>query len=345
MSNKNTTFDFDKLEVGTSVEGKDAILSAQREEGEFIRATLTDSTGEIPCTINKDLIKDFSLVGVKEITIKVDGVYIYKSGIKTFLVTKLEKSDAVIHKANETLSPERIAYYTDWLKKVIETIHHPGYLALIRIIFTEDFVKKLCTLPATLATGGQYPGGALQMTATVLRFCAMVGCDYVRFENGIYSKGFDFDALFTAAFIQLYGNVTYYYLDEQQNKILKTANGLNSGYYATLSVELKKLIMENTLPITDAEFSFLLNILGSSVRNGRNGVQPVSAEGALLRAMNAAFVALDTYNSEYERLTKKNTGDYGENAPYLYSDRLDAYIVVGQKKEEPNKEKGKEEGE
>lgn len=333
MSKKKTNINFDKLEVGTSIEAKDCILSNQLQDGEFIRATLTDSTGEIPCSVNKDLLKDFSLLGVAEITVRLDGVFTYKRGVKNLWITKIEKSDAVIQKPNESLSSERIQYYIDWIDKVTQKITHPGYKALIQTILTKDLEKKLSTLPATLASGAQYPGGALQMTATVLRFCAMVGCDYVRFGNGNYTKGFDFDALFTAALIQLYGNVTYYYLDEQQGKILKTANGLNSGYYAMLSFSLKEIILKNEIPITDAELSFLLNILGASVRGGRNGVQPISAEGALLRAMNEAFVNLDMYNAEYARLTKLNTGDYGENVPYLYSDRLDAYIVVGQRPE------------
>ena len=244
MQKNKVIFNFDKLEVGDSFEAKDCILSNQQEEGEFIRATLTDSTGEIFCSINKDLIKDFSLLGVKEITVRVDGVFTYKRGVKILWITKLEKSDVVIQKPNECLSKERIDYYVEWLKKVEDSIHHPGYKKLIQHIFTAESLKKLCSLPATLAAGAQYPGGALQMTATVLRFCAMVGCDYVRFRNEIYSMGFDFDALFTAAFVQLYGNFTYYYQDEQHGKILKTAYGLNSGYYATLAVDLKKMIIE-----------------------------------------------------------------------------------------------------
>ena len=340
---KQVSSDFAKLEVGMTLDNKDCILTEQKENGGFIRAILIDSTGTVPCSINKDLIRDFSIFGAKEVTVRINGVYTYKKGEKNLWVTALEKSDAKISRPEEQyLSPEKVDFYMDWFKVVDSKIHHPGYKKLLTVIFTDEFLKSLYSLPATLAAGGQYQGGALQMTATVLRFCAMCGCDYVKFGNDVYTKSFDFDALFTAAFVQLYGNIVYYYPDEEQGKILKTANGLNAGYYATLAVELKKIITENDIPITEAEYSFLLNILGSSVRNGRNGVQPVSAEGALLRAMNDAFVALDMYNAEYQRLTKVNTGDYGENAPYLYSDRLDAYIVVGQKPKEEEPEERKE---
>ena len=335
---KITSSDFSTLEVGMDIHAKDCILLERKEYGDIIHAMVSDSTKTLPCCIHKNLVKDLSLPLEKETTVQIDGVYTYKDGEKILWITKIKPSDAVIVKPLDALSPKKTEYYLNWMQEVLASIRHPGYKRLIQTLFTTECVERISSLPATLNAGGSFPGGALQMSATVLRFVAMCGCDYVRFGNNLYSRGFDFDALFTAAFLQLYGNLTYYYNDESQGKILKTANGLNCGYYATLILKLKETVWQNDITISEAELSFLFNILGSSVRGGHNGIKAISAEGALLKAMNDAFVSLDLYHAEYARLTAQNTGDYGENAPYLYSDKLDAYIVVGQKEEDSRKE-------
>ena len=334
-------FEFNKLSVGTKIEKKDCILSEVKEYSatEYC-GTLTDDTGSIFCRFAKRFVTEDIPVTGKPLTINVDGGYTRRDGRNVLQLQRLELSNALIQKPVENaFSEDKIKYYLEWVNHSISKVNHPGYRQLIGACLSDDFMKKLEDLPATLAEGCTYPGGALQQTVSVLKITGSVGCDYIRYGNESYTRGFNWDALITATLLQFYGNMKYYFLDEESGKILKTEYGLHTGYYAALDLELQKIIITNDIPLTDTEFSFLLNILGASVRGGRNGVRAVSKEGMLLKAMNDAFVALDIYDSEYQRLTKKNTEPTGENLPYLYSDRLDAYIVVGQK-EKPKKEGG-----
>lgn len=341
MPNEKITFD--KLSPGMHFEGKDCILSKQKDAVDFISGVLIDETGELDCFINKQLMKDTTLFANTDVVVKVSASYTKRSGKNLLWITAIERSDAKIARpASGALNEERIHFYTEWIKTAASRVKNPGYQALIKTCVTADYIKELSELPATLARGGQYQGGALQMTATVLRFIAQVGSDYVRFGNEAYTLNFNWDALITATLLQFYGNRRYYYFDEESGKVLKTDYGLHNGYLATLDMELQKVILENKLPVSEADFAILCNILGASVRDGKNGVRAVTAEGTLLKAMNDAFVSLDMYNAEYARLTKENIGPYGKNVPYLYSDPLDAYIVVGRRKVETENPDGKE---
>ena len=330
---------FNELKVGTPVMEKDCILSGQKDAVDFMNAVLIDETGEIECSISKNIIKDETILGSSDVVVCVSGSYTKRAGKELLWVTAIRRSDAKITRPNnDALSEEKIAFYTAWLKEAASKVKNPGYQALIKQCVTEEYIKDLATLPATLARGAQYQGGALQMTATVLRFIARAGADYVRFGNDSYTLNFHWDALITATLLQFYGNKRYYYFDEETGKTLKTDYGLHNGYLATLDMELQRVILENHLPVSEADFCMLCNILGASVRDGKNGVRAVTAEGTLLKAMNDAFVQLDMYNAEFKRLTEENKK--GANVPYLYSDRLDAYIVVGRKEKNPDGKEG-----
>ena len=143
---------FNELKVGTPVMEKDCILSEQKDAVDFMNAVLIDETGEIECSISKNIIKDETLLGSSDVVVCVSGSYTKRAGRELLWVTAIRRSDAKITRPNkEALSEEKIAFYTAWLKEAASKVKNPGYQALIKQCVTEEYIKDLATLPATLA--------------------------------------------------------------------------------------------------------------------------------------------------------------------------------------------------
>lgn len=319
-----------ELKIGTTLIDKVCLvkdLSKTADDKGFLNCIIVDESGSLPAKINNALLIEEFKSGN---TVALCGAYTKKGGENVVIITKVSKTETVIHISNTSdgLSEEILKKYVDTIRDVASRVKNEAYRALLEKAMTDDAFEKLSKLPATLVDGGKYPGGALQHTATVCMILGNAGATYARFGNGMYTRNFDWDAMLTAAVLQMYAN-TVYYQTLENGRVIKTADGLLAGYFTSLSWELQKLAEGTAL--TDNQSKYLLNILGASVRNGNNGIKPVSKEGALLKCINDTFNMLDIYDFEYARLSNKNIE--GENLPYLYSERLDAYLIVDRKKE------------
>lgn len=225
------------------------------------------------------------------------------------------------------LSEEKIKEYLSVIKSVRSLIKNAEYNNLLDICLSDENLNKLATLPATIFSSGNYPGGALAQTAVVTLSVKDLGSLYRKYKNEAYDIKLNWDALLTASLLHLFGNTYFYTLGPEGFE--KTKIGLLNGYYGTLEYYLTNIAKD---VVSELNFSLLLNILAGSVQGGNKEVRAVTSEGSILKYAINSYAAYDLTVSEIVRLSSKSER---EDAVYAYSERLECQVLLedGGKKE------------
>lgn len=225
------------------------------------------------------------------------------------------------------LSTEKITEYKSAIKSVRTLIKNAEYQKLLDVCLSDENLDKLASLPATIFSSGNYPGGALAQTVIVALSVKDTGSLYRKFKNEAYDIKLNWDALLTASLLHLYGNIYFY--TQGPEGFEKTRIGLLNGYYGTLEYYLTNISKDI---VSDLNFSLLLNILAGSVQGGNKEVRAVTSEGSILKYAIMSYAAYDLTVSEIVRLSSKSER---EDAVYAYSERLECQVLLedGGKKE------------
>ena len=265
--------------------GKDRVNTA------FI---LTDSKGRMPASIPNEIADEVKLEELVGTVVDVEGIVIPDGMVPILRVKSLKVStDFVPVEVTGGLSGDKVkAYITDigYIKSVIKT---EGLRALLDACLTEENLKKLSELPATLGLYGKYPGGALAATSSVSRMVISSTQSYVKMGNGFSTGNPNWNVLVAASLLFMYGTITYF--EKKDGKTVKSRKGMTVGYYACLQEALD--IQRSKLNIEENDYALLLNILQVSVSD-RTEVSAISKDGIVLRNIIKMYGEMDSLDWE-----------------------------------------------
>ncbi len=324
--------------VGTFIKEKLAVVKNVSSAPGFNKCysiLLSDSTADFKAYMHQKVYEDYKDVVQPGAVLSVSGTILVE-GDSEFI---LKMKDAIVEVNYDKkdvfpycLDEERISYYIAVIKKIKEFIKEKSFLALVNACLTDENLKKMSQLPASLDGCGKYPGGALQGTAAVADMVTKTASSYLYCKNKLYTRGINWSVVLSAALLHLYGNLYYYEkaMDANGNSLevwIKSSRGLNSGYFSLLQQVLYETNMTLEEPLSAYDFSQLINTLGC-VRGGNPCLRAVSKEGEVLKVAIKAFETLDIFDSEYQRLTIDNSKkDHPDT--YAYSDLIGCQIFVG----------------
>lgn len=315
---------------GIRIEGKSAQikkLATRVNHQNRYDVVLMDCSADIQATVSPaDVanLRDGMVVIVDFVVLNhgTDGVLLKVSSIREAKEGEFKQSDLDAPGIGE----EVVNACKANLAKVIKLLRHDGYRQLVWACLTSENIEKMSKVPATLDRQGRFPGGALVQTSVVSVLVYYTMAVIWELRNGIHTRGYNSDALITAALLHQFGVLEFF--KEHNGTVRKTQVGLNYGYFLTLERTLTRIVAENGIPLTELELSALFNILGSADRKIR-GLRAVSKEGEVLSCAISTYERLDIFDAEYQRLSKLNLElELDKREEYSYSELLECQIFI-----------------
>lgn len=300
------------------------------EDGAKVYIVLADAENTINCEIKPKILKDSNIPLDNGAIVTISGLLRLVNGQPGITIGKIEMAtDFNPLEITNGLGEEMINKIISEIPNFYKYINNENYKQLAKACLTEENLRLLGKLPATLAEQGTYPGGALMETYVVSRMVLQDAMIYMQYENGIYTRGFNWSLMIMCSLLHLYGNIWYY--RSFNSTFRKTRRGLNSGYFVILKEEIDKAIKENNISISEDEIALITNVLGGAVTGGCKDIRACSKEGEVVAMAIKSFARMDLMDSEYDRLTRWNKDNHEPEIQeeYAYSDRLGCYIFVG----------------
>lgn len=255
---------------------------------------LTDSKGRMPASIPNELADEVKLTELVGSVVDVEGIVIPDGMVPILRVKALRIStDFVPVEVTGGLSEEKIAEYIADIGNIKSVIKTEGLKELLDACLTEENLKKLSELPATLGLYGKYPGGALAATSAVSRMVISSMQYYVKLGNGFSTGKPNWNVLATASLLFMYGTISFF--EKKDGKTVKSRKGTTVGYYACLQEALD--IQRSKIDIPENDYSLLLNILQVSVSD-RTEVSAISKDGIVLRNTIKMYGEMDSLDWE-----------------------------------------------
>lgn len=316
----------EKLVIGERIVDEPFCLKSLRKEidGSY-SAIVSDRTGEIPGIISIERFSEsfHELVGsaVAVTAVIVDGINMQPTlRIKT--MRSCGKEEFSQSELFIGLTAEKRNEYIAMIRKNIAYVQHEGYRRILDCALSDQALKRLGELPATLSKYGKYGGGALAATAMVSSFCVQIGGTYCRHVNGLYTGTINWSLLLTGSLLAYYGNLQYF----TDMPWKKTLEGVNLGYASMLQISVLEVIQANHIAITKLEVSNLFNILQAAMA-GRTEVRSTCKEGAILRHAVSAYHDIDMIDAVLADFCEGDNDGLG----YIYNDKLHYYVAHSNK--------------
>lgn len=278
---------------------------------------LADASGDMPAEVSTAVISEAALSQLNNTVVAATGIVLARGRVPYLKVTELSVAEKFVSaEVLPGLPKAKVEECISDIHTLMGMIQNPHYAALVRAALTEENLRKLATLPATLNYYGRYNGGALAATNAVARMVTSSMASYTKRGNGMTTKDPSWSCLISASLLFTFGRMKYY---TSTAPYKKSSAGAALGYFPCLQSCIEDVIRANNIPITQDEISLLLNVLNVSVSD-KTEAKAVSKDGTILRHIIGLYAECDAY--DWEIATADDTED-----SIHYSGKLKRYVV------------------
>jgi len=321
-----------EVKVGSSVELKCFISKVLSTTDDKLIVRIADNSGEIDGELVSVEAEDVIALKGQPVTVNASywksadgGGYITVTDVK-----EIPAGSVDIMQFYDGISERKRGEYIKEMEKLIKSVSHPGYKALLVNAFTKEKLRKYTTLPATMTRHGYYVGGLIASVINTTSMALAMADVYETKGNRLYTgrKKINRDLLIAAGLLMGYGGLIY-----RGEKIMvnehpvwrKTTLGIQLGNGGCLRKLLDEVVREKNIELSDLELAALYNAQ-SQVLNEANSNKPVTREGKLLTAAYRSYTALDEYDREQET-HKADDPDNEYYEEWFFSEKLNGYMV------------------
>jgi len=286
---------------------------------------LKDKSGELNCELANERF-DESFLKLKGGAVKV--TFIVTNGLNTKplgVIKQMAIASSDEYSPSDLfdgLSDEKIAEYTRVIKECTRKIPDVTLQKLCNTILSDDVLKALSTMPASLSHHCRYRGGALAATAVVTKMVMQTGLQYLKGDNGLYKPSLDWSTLLASSLLHCVGVVDYY---TPETPFSKTPVGVERGYQSVLQHHIESACFKSGIEVSESLLARILNILGSSVPM-KSGIRATSSEGIILRKCLELYEELDMIDADIAG------HDPEDGETYFYSKKSHRNIAIEERK-------------
>lgn len=285
-----------------------------------VTVSFGDRSGTVSGRISESLFNSLGLTAasVGEVY-SVTATILATNRAANVMVKEMEPcSDFLPSELFSGISEEKKKEYYQFIKDARTKITHAGYGALVDACLTDENLRRLGNLPATLNFYGTYMGGALAAAVGVTYMSMSSMASYVRRGNGFTTQNPGWNVLLTASLLHSFGCITYF---DENDPFKKSARGVTMNYFSSLQYALEEVIFRENIPLTEQELANLLNVLNVAVA-GRTSTKAVSKDGAVLRGNLILYGECDAIDWA---LANHETEEEEE---FFYSKKLSRYLLT-----------------